>query len=352
MHTANRKIVNFSPRTYFRTILYDKVELVRGKKRKTVSSDSFIIPDFADYKSILILNYNVRQLKQMCRFYKQKISGNKPQLINRMYNYLKYSHHTTTLQKNVRGWIRRHYLHTGGLLKNRTKIVNETDFLTLEPMKELPYFQFFSYKDSDGFIYGFNIKSLYNLMVNSKGNMRNPYTRRDFPKDIVKNIRIFIRLSRILGEPIEINLKNDTQYLSQQKRLELKTLSIFYRIDSFGHITDAKWFLGLDRQKLIRYIKELQDIWNYRATLTPEKKKNICPPTGDPFHGININSLIQKNSETLQRNILYVMENLISKSGDKDNQALGAFYILAALTLVSTSAAIALPWLYQSVAQA
>ena len=46
------------------------------------------------------------------------------------------------------------------------------------------------------------------------------------------------------------------------------------------------------------------------------------------------------------------MENLISKSGDKDNQALGAFYILAALTLVSTSAAIALPWLYQSVAQA
>ena len=189
-------------------------------------------------------------------------------------------------------------------------------------------------------------------MRNSKGNMRNPYNRRDFPKDIVKNIRAFIRLSKILKEPIKINLQNDMQYLSQAKRLELKTLSIFYRIDSFGHITDATWFLRLNRQRLIRYVKELQDIWNYRAALTPEKKKAICPPTGNPFHGINIHSLVQKNSETLQRNILYIMENLISKSSDKDDQALGAFYVLAALTLVSNSAAIALPWLYQSVAQA
>ena len=45
------------------------------------------------------------------------------------------------------------------------------------------------------------------------------------------------------------------------------------------------------------------------------------------------------------------MENLLSKGINKDSKALGAFYILAALTLVSPSAAMALPWLYQSVAQ-
>ncbi|GAG15474.1 unnamed protein product, partial [marine sediment metagenome] len=41
--------------------------------------------------------------------------------------------------------------------------------------------------------------------------------------------------------------------------------------------------------------------------------------------------------------------NLISKSPDRNNQALGAFYILGSITLVNVDAAIALPWLYESV---
>jgi hypothetical protein len=45
------------------------------------------------------------------------------------------------------------------------------------------------------------------------------------------------------------------------------------------------------------------------------------------------------------------MENMISRGTNKDTQALGAFYILAALTLVNHDAAVSLPWLYQSVAQ-
>jgi hypothetical protein len=45
------------------------------------------------------------------------------------------------------------------------------------------------------------------------------------------------------------------------------------------------------------------------------------------------------------------MENLISKGINTDSKSLGAFYILSALTLVSHSAAVALPWLYESVVQ-
>ena len=45
------------------------------------------------------------------------------------------------------------------------------------------------------------------------------------------------------------------------------------------------------------------------------------------------------------------IKHLISKGFNQDSKALGAFYILAALTLVSHNAAVALPWLYQSVAQ-
>ena len=340
----------FSPKTYIQTVLYDKVEIKHARNRKTVSQEKFTIPEFVDFEKILELNYNVAQLKKMCRHYKQKVSGNKPQLINRMYNFLKYSHYISIIQKHIRGCLRRKYFQLNGM-KYRKDCVNETDFLTLKNINKIPYYQFYCYKDGEGFIYGFNIKSIYNLMIKSDGNLKNPYTRLEFPKNIIKKIRHFIQLSHTLKEPIIITLKDDNENMSHKKRIALKTLSIFHRIDTFGHITDTSWFLTLERPQLIRFLRELQDIWEYRANLVDHIKRQICPPNGHPFHGINIASLIQKNKETLQRNILYIMENLISKGINTDSRSLGAFYILSALTLVSHSAAVALPWLYESVVQ-
>jgi len=340
----------FSPKTYIQTVLYDKVEIKHARNRKTVSQEKFTIPEFVDFEKILELNYNVAQLKKMCRHYKQKVSGNKPQLINRMYNFLKYSHYISIIQKHIRGCLRRKYFQLNGM-KYRKDCVNETDFLTLKKINKIPYHQFYCYKDGEGFIYGFNIKSIYNLMMKSDGNLKNPYTRLEFPKNIIKKIRHFIQLSHTLKEPIIITLKDNDENMSHKKRIALKTLSIFHRIDTFGHITDTSWFLTLERPQLIRFIRELQDIWEYRANLADHIKRQICPPNGHPFHGINITSLLQRNKETLQRNILYIMENLISKGINADSKSLGAFYILSALTLVSHSAAVALPWLYESVVQ-
>ena len=340
----------FSPKTYIQTVLYDKVEIKHARNRKTVSQEKFTIPEFVDFEKILELNYNVAQLKKMCRHYKQKVSGNKPQLINRMYNFLKYSHYISIAQKHVRGWLRRKYFQLNGI-QYRKECVNKTDFLTLKKINKIPYYQFYCYKDEEGFVYGFNIKSIYNLMIKSDGNLKNPYTRLEFPKNIIKKIRHFIQLSHTLKEPIIITLKDNDENMSHKKRISLKTLSIFHRIDTFGHITDTSWFLTLERPQLIRFLKELQDIWEYRANLADHIKRQICPPNGCPFHGINITSLLQRNKETLQRNILYIMENLISKGINTDSKSLGAFYILSALTLVSHSAAVALPWLYESVVQ-
>ena len=340
----------FSPKTYIQTVLYDKVEIKHARNRKTVSQEKFTIPEFVDFEKILELNYNVAQLKKMCRHYKQKVSGNKPQLINRMYNFLKYSHYISIIQKHIRGCLRRKYFQLNGM-KYRKDCVNETDFLTLKNINKIPYYQFYCYKDGEGFVYGFNIKSIYNLMIKCDGNLKNPYTRLEFPKNIIKKIRHFIQLSHTLKEPIIITLKDNDENMSHKKRIALKTLSIFHRIDTFGHITDTSWFLTLERPQLIRFLRELQDIWEYRANLVDHIKRQICPPNGHPFHGINIASLIQRNKETLQRNILYIMENLISKGINTDSRSLGAFYILSALTLVSHSAAVALPWLYESVVQ-
>lgn len=339
-----------SPKTYIENILYNKVEIKSMRKLKTVSPEDFIVLDFNDSEKLLQLNHNVVQLKKMCRHYKQKVSGNKSQLINRIYNFLKYSHKTSVIQKHVRGWLRRRYFKLNGI-NYRHQCVNETDFLTLENINKIPYHQFYCYTDEEGFIYGFDIKSLYNLILKSDGDFKNPYTRSSLPNNIIKNTRQFIRLSNMLKEPISVKINDDTHTLSNKKQISLKTLSIFHQIDTFGHITDTSWFLSLERVQLVRFIRELKDIWEYRSSLTIQMKQQICHPNGNPFHGIHISYILQQNKETLQRNILYIMENLISKGINLDSKSLGAFYILSALTLVSHNAAIALPWLYESVVQ-
>ena len=52
----------------------------------------------------------------------------------------------------------------------------------------------------------------------------------------------------------------------------------------------------------------------------------------------------------LKRNAVKVMDQLVNSGDTNDNRSLGAYYVLAALTLVSEDARIALPWLFQSVA--
>jgi hypothetical protein len=43
------------------------------------------------------------------------------------------------------------------------------------------------------------------------------------------------------------------------------------------------------------------------------------------------------------------LEKMVTTGINHDSKSLGAFYVLAALTLVSVDAANGIPWLYQSV---
>ena len=87
--------------------------------------------------------------------------------------------------------------------------VNDTDFYSLEKITTIPRSQFFSFKSEDEFIYGFNICSLYNLILNSGMRTKNPYNRYELPANIVNKIRRQIRLSHVLKIPITIVIKND-----------------------------------------------------------------------------------------------------------------------------------------------
>ena len=51
----------------------------------------------------------------------------------------------------------------------------------------------------------------------------------------------------------------------------------------------------------------------------------------------------------MQKKILVIFNKLLTRGIDQNSKALGAFYILGSITLVNHNAAIALPWLYESV---
>ena len=46
--------------------------------------------------------------------------------------------------------------------------------------------------------------------------------------------------------------------------------------------------------------------------------------------------------------ILNVIKNFVTKGRNRQDKALGAYYVLGSLTLVSHNAAISLPWLYET----
>jgi hypothetical protein len=321
------------------------------KNAAKVSGDKLNIPTIQNYNDLVYNNYNVAQLKSFAKYYKLKITGNKPQLVSRLYSYLYFSSYIIKIQKVFRSMLVRKYkqLH-GPASLNRKLCTNSDDFISMDPVEEINFHQFISYKDFDGFIYGFDINSLHNLFLKSSNEIKNPYNRNLIPEKIFKDIRSLIRLGRILKININLNFEDDTKQLSNEKTVELRALTLFQNIDALGNYSNSNWFLSLNRNQLIKFIRELMDIWNYRAQLSIETKRNICPPIGDPFRNFSIPYIInEQNLWNIKKVMLEIMEKLVNCGIDRDSKSLGAYYVLGALTLVNEEAATSLPWLFQSV---
>jgi hypothetical protein len=303
-----------------------------------------------NHVQILQHNYSVNQLKQIAKEYKIKISGNKEELINRIYFYFYVSFFATKLQKLFRGWFQRsHVRKHGPAFKDRSLCTNTIDFLTMDELTSIPAEQFFSFKDEDGFVYGFDILSLHNLISKTKGAVKNPFNTKPLSSTVINNFKSLIRSSKILKINVTTELVDVSKEVSNQKSIELRTLSLFQIIDSLGNYSNPQWFISLNRFQLIKFINELFDIWCYRANLTPEIKQAICYPSGNPFLRLPRHLLREIGDiDEIRRLILDVIEKIVTTGVDKDSKCLGAYYVLGALTLVNQEAANTMPWLYEA----
>jgi hypothetical protein len=340
----NSKI--FSPKSYIKKHVYHVVPCNKKRKKK-VSSDDFIIPKYNEYYLLLELNYNVSQLKTICKKYGLKISGNKNEKIHRIYNYLKFSFYTTKIQKIYRGYLIRKYIIYKGYKLKKLGINNPTDFLTFERTDKISFDQLFCYKDKDNFIYGFDVRSIYNMLLLDK-TAKNPYNRKDIKIETIENVTNMIKLGKILKRGMVIEMSNDIEELPLDKQLDLAAINIFQTMDDLGFITDANWFINLSKIKMLQLIRELIDIWSYRLKIPTIMKRKIIPPHGNPFIEFDLDRLRHYSFTKLKKVSLRMIKNLVSSGIDKDARYLGTHYVLGALTLVNYEAASALPWLYES----
>ena len=337
---------------------------IKNKKSYVKISDSdFIIPQFIDYSNILKYNYNVSQLRSIAKHYKLSTSGNKDYLKKRLFNFLYYSYNIIIVQKYVRYFLTKKYIKCHGpAFYNRSLCSNDVDFCTLDNLSSIRYNQFISFTDNNSHIYGFDIKSLYNLFIKSDNakknsnsnsnlsNVLNPFTNVFFSHSILEQLLEYIRLTKLLELELDLNY-DELIIVSLNKQLEMKILTLFQRIDSLGNYTNIKWFMELDKYGLIHFIRELADIWNYRANLTQETKRAIVPPSGNPFHSdhINIHNLPQYNFIQIKKYSIQIIDLMINKGINETSCVLGSYYVLCALTMVSNDAADSLPWLYEAV---
>jgi len=329
----------------------NNLNLHLSKKLEKIEDKNMCIPTFNDANYMYKYNYNLPQLKLIAKSYNLKLNGNKSELVSRIYSFLFLSNVVIKIQKLGRGYLHRKYIRQHGpALKDRSLCTNAFDFLSMDELTNIPISQFFSFKDEDGFIYGFDLLSLYNLIYKSDTIVKNPFNKQPFSLSVIDDFKSLIKLSRLLKIRISIIINDVSKEISDKKTVELRALTLFQNIDALGNYSNAQWFLTLNRTQLIRFVRELVDIWAYRAPLTMETKRAICPPSGNPFARILSYNALQNMTDLddIRKVILQIMENFVCSGIDKDNKCLGAYYVLGALTLVNNDAATALPWLYQA----
>ncbi len=325
-------------------------DLTQNRKKKSllqkkIKDEDFSIIFYEDYEKIKNINYNVSQLKTIAKYHGLKMSGNKTQLKERVYDNLKDYYYAIIIQKNIRRYLIKILINCKGPgLFKRNKCNNPQDFYTLENLDVIHFKDFFSYKDIDGFIYGFTMYSI-NELLKTKG-ASNPYNRQIISDEIQSSLNRIKKISKNIiydmeCNDMECNGMEIIQSLEQNNKNKL--MELFQIIDTHGYITNINWFLDLDKEMIIHFMCYLKDIFFYRAELTRTAQREILPTNIDPFPLSIRHTFINFSLEQIRYETLRVIEQFVTLGINEPSRGSGVLMILGAFTLCSENARTALP---------
>jgi very-short-patch-repair endonuclease len=367
MQHYNKYIRGLSPSKFIRLRYYQNLPLSETK-RKRVQAAEFRILQYGEQDCLIKWNYNMSQLKMIAKHYRISSSGNKDELLCRLYNRLKLGFYARKIQKNVRRSFVSQFIKSRGEMTLKRKLcVNECDFYSLDSLDDIPIEYFCSIREVSGdhiHHYGFDLRSLSDYIKVQKQNIKNPYTSTEFTQDISQTIKKCILTAKLIGIPLDIQLNTKTLNSVEQNTQEIMASNtneflsgiqgVLHEIDGLGHLgtyTDIRWYEEIQRFQIRNFIIQTFDIFAFRLGLTRENQREITGSSNLSYclNGHNINQIRQLSIDELKRTMLYMMRCFVLNGVSEDNRKTGAIIIMMGTTLISNSARDVFPALFQSV---
>lgn len=298
--------------------------------------------------------FYVSDLRATLKKFKLDSSGKKSDLLSRLSEYFTKVKESVEcpikqqsakiIQNAYRKWRMEKNTQGPGFL-NKSLCVNDEDFLTFETKEEISDIYFFSFKEGNS-VFFFDIRSFKKLV---ETNAVNPYTRTNIPEEAIKTMNT--RFNQLIGNPKYQDFPKEK--LSEQQKRDLWIVKVFQIIDSLEVTAGGvnhNHFRDFSFLELKKFYCELEDVWNYRAALTPVRQNQIVPNRKlFPWSPAIIKTMKSSNSSysKLQKIILNEMEALVTLSANKEDRKTGAYYILIALAESNVNYATSFPWLVQ-----
>lgn len=264
----------------------------------------------------------------------------------KVFPYLTHTSLIRGLQKRVRhGFQQRATSLQGPFRDTLGKCVNHEDVLTLDSIIDIPSDRLFTYQESDGFTYAFDIGTIQSLVERKSDN---PYTRKPFPEEVIQRATRLIGLLKAMGHRIQ--LEDDVEEnVTPEMEMRRRVVKLFTEMDNLDQYTNTEWFMSLSVPSLMQLYKETEDIWNYRLNLTKEVKQAVVPPDGKVFQ-MTPNQVYQiKDKQRLREICLNFMEKLVYSAESRDDRINGCVYVLLGIVIVHPQAAEAMPAYYTMV---
>ncbi len=240
-----------------------------------------------------------------------------------------------------------------------TQCNNTEDFFSFDLLTEINPRYLFTYKDLDGFHYGFHIHSFIELI--NRGS-ENPYNRAPIPMTVADRARKYMQIlttwERLDSKTVHnavaagVNLlqqKQGTCKLPMKALAKLKLTNVFQKIDFLGYQTDMDWLYEKSALVLNNFIKALYRTWTFQLGISDDMKQRILPDqtefdsiTDEAYRG----SLLKLNKHRILTRILDILDKMLHPDLDQDTQHVVAIMIIHSLYYIEPRRVfISNPWL-------
>jgi len=256
-----------------------------------------------------------------------------------------------------RAYLKWRYLRSFGATHRPDDCNNTTEMMSTIPLKQVPKIFFYSIRDPNSLVYGFDIRVLHGMITCKSDELLpifNPYTRATLSQEVLDAIHERVDFLASLGldvTPDSISYGDAIPTTDEQLK-KFEVIGIFHTIQQYGYPVDYNWFLKLTFKEIKDMYLNLEDIWSYRLNLTTSQKQRIVnDPSAllDRKHEVSKLTHTDHNYHQLVNILIKDIKKMISEGITRDDRANGIICVLFSLVQVNHEAARALPMLTYAV---